>query len=175
MAEHFHSIYQLMANQSNLHPVWTQNHTLRKKQKEHNDIFVETFFWSTICRIHIRKTKFSCKTHKHVVWRSKSKERKFNSIRSPWGTRISHSQSKLFAYVSGCWGDENWPFGAVNRPPQPGIPETTKKSKVTYYEKCWNFFLSSSFDKSSTTANDNCILTCKVWYSLICHINWKIL
>ena len=69
-------------------------------------------------------------THKHVLCLSTSKLRKSSSILSPCGTRISHSQSKLFAYVSGCWGDENWPVLDVNKPPQPGIPTITQK-KVT--------------------------------------------
>ena len=68
-------------------------------------------------------------THKHVLCLSTSKLRKSSSILSPCGTRISHSQSKLFAYVSGCWGDENCPVLDVNKPPQPGIPTSTKQKK----------------------------------------------
>ena len=73
-------------------------------------------------------------THKHVLCPSTSKLRKSSSILSPSGTRISHSQSKLFAYVSGCWGDENCPVLDVNKPPQPGIPTSTKQKS---HVKCW--------------------------------------
>ena len=77
-------------------------------------------------RIRLSLSKYFS-THKHVLCPSTSKLRKSSSILSPCGTRISHSQSKLFAYVSGCWGDENWPALDVNKPPQPGIPRHTKK------------------------------------------------
>ena len=80
-------------------------------------------------RIRLSLSKYFS-THKHVLCPSTSKLRKSSSILSPSGTRISHSQSKLFAYVSGCWGDENCPVLDVNKPPQPGIPTSTKQKNV---------------------------------------------
>ena len=68
--------------------------------------------------------------YRQLAWLSTLKDKNVSFTLSPRGTRISHSQSRLCWYVSGCNGDLNSVPGDVSKPPHPGTPINLN----TFYE-----------------------------------------
>ena len=85
--------------------------------------------------------------HNHYLqlrWFSTLNDKNVSLTLSPRGTRISHSQSRLCWYVSGCAGDLNSVPGLVSSPPHPGTPSNgnIRIEILRYYNLMYQLHLS---------------------------------